>query len=313
MITEANRERADEVIMKKCLAFVLGSGGARGALQVGALRALFEAGYHPDLLVGSSIGSVNAAGLALWGVNLDGIRALEQAYQDATDSKLMDPRLVRFAFKAMSLHSDQRTSRQVEKFLVSKGFTPDLRFGEVSNVRLGLIGTDLNTGDPVIYGQHPEQSVLEGILASTALQPWFSPIEKDGHSIVDGGTVSSLPVEPAMTLGATEIIALDLNDPNVTIENDNHQNQYLERLVFSITQREAALKISLAAERNVPVWHILLKSLPPVPIWDFSKSRELIQIGYETTRHSIEDRSLRDHFVSGMAHFQKISGRATSQ
>jgi hypothetical protein len=50
MITKANRERADEVIMKKCLAFVLGSGGARGALQVGALRTLFEVGYHPDLL-----------------------------------------------------------------------------------------------------------------------------------------------------------------------------------------------------------------------------------------------------------------------
>jgi len=41
--------------MKKCLAFVLGGGGARGALQVGALRALFEAGFKPDLLVGTSI------------------------------------------------------------------------------------------------------------------------------------------------------------------------------------------------------------------------------------------------------------------
>jgi len=177
MITKANRERADEVIMKKCLAFVLGGGGARGALQVGALRALFEAGYQPDLLVGTSIGSVNAAGLALWGVNLNGVKVLEQAYQDATDSKLMDPRLARFALKAMSLHSDKRASHQVAKFLISKGVTPDLCFGQISNVRLGLIGADLDTGEPVIYGQHAEQSILEGVLASTALQPWFSPIE----------------------------------------------------------------------------------------------------------------------------------------
>ncbi len=42
--------------MEKCLAFVLGGGGARGAMQVGAFRALFEAGYKPDLLVGTSIG-----------------------------------------------------------------------------------------------------------------------------------------------------------------------------------------------------------------------------------------------------------------
>ncbi len=42
--------------MKKCTAFVLGGGGSRGALQVGAMRALLEEGIVPDLLVGSSIG-----------------------------------------------------------------------------------------------------------------------------------------------------------------------------------------------------------------------------------------------------------------
>lgn len=53
--------------MERCTAFVLGGGGSRGALQVGALRALLEAGIVPDLLVGTSIGAANAAGLALWG------------------------------------------------------------------------------------------------------------------------------------------------------------------------------------------------------------------------------------------------------
>jgi predicted acylesterase/phospholipase RssA len=52
--------------MKECITFVLGGGGSRGALQVGALKALFDIGIKPDLLVGSSIDAVNAAGLALW-------------------------------------------------------------------------------------------------------------------------------------------------------------------------------------------------------------------------------------------------------
>ena len=302
MIAKANRERADEVSMKNCLALVLGGGGARGALQVGALRALFEAGYQPDLLVGTSTGSVNAAGLALWGVNLDGVRALEHAYQDAANSKLMDPRLARFALKAMSLHSDQRASRQIAKFLISQGVTPDLRFAQITNVRLGLIGADLDTGEPVIYGLHPEQSVLEGVLASTALQPWFSPIEKDGHCIVDGGAVSCLPVEPAMALGATEIIALDLNDPNGMLDLDNRKDQYMEKLVYSVTRRQTVVEMALAAERNVTVQHILLKSSPPVPIWDFSKHRELIRVGYETARQSMADWLSRDRFMQGKAH-----------
>ncbi|MCE5207107.1 MAG: patatin-like phospholipase family protein [Chloroflexi bacterium] len=302
MITEANRDGVDEVMMKTCLAFVLGGGGARGALQVGALRALLEAGYQPDLLVGTSIGSVNATGLALWGVNLTGVRALELAYQEAAVSKLMDPRLARFALKTMFLHSDQRASRQVAKFLISKGVTPDLRFGQITNVRLGLIGADLDMGEPVIYGMQPEQSVLEGVLASTALQPWFSPIEKDGHSIVDGGAVSCLPVEPAMALGATEIIALDLNDPNGMLDLDNRQNWYMEKLVYSVTRRQTVIEMALAAERNVPVQHILLKSSPPVPIWDFSKHRELIRVGYETARQSMADWLSRDRFMQGKAH-----------
>src|SRR5690349_9082020 len=45
-------------------AFVLSGGGARGALQVGAVRALLEAGIFPDVLIGTSIGSWNAAVLA---------------------------------------------------------------------------------------------------------------------------------------------------------------------------------------------------------------------------------------------------------
>ena len=75
--------------MKKCLAFVLGGGGARGAMQVGALRALFEAGLKPDLLVGTSIGAINATGLALWGVDLAGVEALEHAYQRVANSGLI--------------------------------------------------------------------------------------------------------------------------------------------------------------------------------------------------------------------------------
>ena len=58
--------------MKK-LGLVLSGGGARGALQVGAIRALLEADYHPDLLVGTSIGAVNATYLAVNGINLDTI------------------------------------------------------------------------------------------------------------------------------------------------------------------------------------------------------------------------------------------------
>src|SRR5512142_288971 len=96
--------------MKKCLAFVLGGGGARGAMQVGALRALLEAGFKPDLLVGTSIGAVNAIGLALWGMDIAGIEALERTYQDVTASRLMDVQFAQFVLDTLSKRPNNRAS-----------------------------------------------------------------------------------------------------------------------------------------------------------------------------------------------------------
>jgi NTE family protein len=273
--------------MEKCLAFVLGGGGARGALQLGALRALFEAGFKPDLLVGASIGAVNALGLSFWGVDLAGIEALERAYQEVADANVMDPRLARITLRALSGRPNHHASRWVSEYLNSKGITPDLRFDQVPYARLGLIGADLNSGQPVIYGQDASQSVLEGIMASIAIPPWFTPLAKGDRYIMDGGALSNLPVEPAMTLGATEIIALDLDDPEGMLGVGITQSQKLEKLVFSVNRRQADLEMALAAARSVPVHYLILKSSPPIPIWDFNKHRELSQVGYETACRAI--------------------------
>lgn len=273
--------------MTRSLAFVLGGGGARGAMQVGALRALIEAGFQPDLLVGTSIGAVNAAGLAIWGVNLEGVRALEGAYQSVADAHLMDPSLGRLTLRALSGRSNHHASPRVKEFFVTAGIKPDLRFKQIKNTRLGLVSADLDSGQPVIYGQDPDQSILDGLMASIALPPWFAPVEKDGQLIVDGGVISNLPIEPALTLGATEIIALDLNDPNPLTGKDHGLNQYLEKLVFAVTQRQIGLETALARAQGVPVYCMELRSSLSIPIWDFSKNRELIEIGYKIASHEI--------------------------
>ena len=69
--------------MGKPLAFVLSGGAARGALQVGALRALLEANIRPDMLVGTSVGAISAAYLAVHGVKLASVESLAQAWHDA--------------------------------------------------------------------------------------------------------------------------------------------------------------------------------------------------------------------------------------
>jgi len=275
--------------MKKCLAFVLGGGGARGAMQLGAIRALLEAGYKPDLLVGTSIGAVNAAGLALWGTNQEGLASLERAWHEVAGSNLMDPRMARLTIRVLSGRRSRHATSQIMNFLVKQGFSTDLRFDQVEGVRLGLVSSDLDSGEPLIHGQDPNQTILEGLLASIALPPWFPPVEKDGKILVDGGALSNLPIEPALIMGATEIIALDLDDPNKMMGNDHAANQLLGKLLFSITHRQVHLETALAEARGVHVTYIGLRSSPPVALWDFSNYKELIQTGYKITHHKISE------------------------
>lgn len=278
---------------KKCLAFVLGGGGARGALQVGALRALFEVGLKPDLLVGTSIGAVNATGLALCGINLAGVEALDRIWQDTAGADFMDPYLPRVFLRQILGRPNTQASQKLVQFFESIGVTPDLRFDQISGVRLALIGADLMSGQPVIYGQDSCQSVLDGLLASIALPPWFAPIEREGQRIVDGGFLSNLPIEPALTMGATEIIALDLDDPNLTLlGNEGGPLNQLEKLGFAVYRRLVSLESALAEARGVPVHHIALRSPTATYSWDFSNYPELVKTGYEITSRQIPFRDL---------------------
>jgi NTE family protein len=275
--------------MEKCLAFVLGGGGARGAMQVGALRALFEAGYKPDLLVGTSIGAVNAVGLALWGVNLNGVTALEWAYQAMAETDLMDSHLERLAMRTLSGRPNHKGSQRVRKFMISAGVLPDLRFGQIKNVRLGMVSADLNSSQALIYGEKPDQSVLDGLMASIAIPPWFAPIENNGQFIVDGSAVSNLPVEPAIRLGATEIIALDLNDPGSWIGNVRWSDQHADKLIFTFLQRQKYMETAFAEAKGVPVNCMELRSTPAAPLWDFDHYKDLIEKGYEIASCTISD------------------------
>jgi predicted acylesterase/phospholipase RssA len=106
--------------------------------------------------------------------------------------------------------------------------------------------------------------------------------------LIDGGVVSTLPIEPALAQGAGEIIALDLADPRQSPPAEAHGfGPFLGKLMGTIEQRQIEVEMALAAARGVPVWRIPLQSEKPVALWDFSRTDELIGQGYEMTRQEI--------------------------
>jgi len=274
--------------MKKQLAFVLGGGGARGAMQVGALRALLEAGYQPDLLVGTSAGAINAAFLALRGVNLQCIDELEQSWRDAVKANLFPPNYLWLTVRSLFRRPDFYTSHALREFVLAHGVEAHLTFGDLPHARLLLVAADLICGCPALYGLDPSDSVLEGVMASTALPPWVAPIQKGDKLLMDGGVVSNVPIEPAMAAGATEIIALDVTDPFNQGTVVQGFGPFLTRLLATVDHRQLDLELALAAERRIPVRHIHLKSDLPAPMWDFSRTEYLLQFGYVQTQEMIQ-------------------------
>ena len=276
--------------MKKQLAFVLGGGGARGALQAGALKALYEAGLRPDLLVGTSIGAVNAAFLALHGFNMPSVEKLAVVWRKASTADLLPANYLWLTVRNFFGRPSSYSAQRIRDFFIRQGLAPEIRFADIRHVRLILVASDLNRGQPVLYGQNEEDSILEAVLASATLPPWVTPFEKDGRYLMDGGTVSNLPIEPALSVGATEIIALDLLDPRDVQEEDYGFGPFLGRLIYTVEKRQQDLEIALALARGVPATHIHLQGKNSYPLWDFQHTEELLAMGYEITKNEIKKR-----------------------
>ena len=274
--------------MKRSLAFVLAGGGGRGALQVGALRALLEAGIQPDLVVGTSIGAINAAFLGLHGFTTDSLDAMESAWLSAANADLLTPNLAWISLRVIFNRIHFRLDHRIKDFLVSQGLSSDIHFGDLPGPAIILVSVDLNRAQPVYYGNDPKQSVLDGVLASTAIPPWVHPLEVENRFLLDGGAISNLPVEPAILHGATEIIALDLAVPGEIDQNAHGFGPFGTKFLATIIGRQTYLEMELARAKGIQVHRVVLAAETPVPIWDFSQTRLLIETGYRQMKKALE-------------------------
>lgn len=274
--------------MTKCTAFVLGGGGSHGALQVGALRAFIEAGITPDLLVGTSIGAVNATGMAIWGYNLEGLHRLEQGWARVSEAQVLDGRISELIIRAYLGRPSDRARKKAIDFFISLGLSRELKFGMIEGVRLAMVSADIESGQPIIYGQDPEESILESLLTSVAVPPWFPPFSREGRILMDGGALSNVPIEPALRIGATEIFAFDLNDCAKSKTGNLSLTQYLIKYFQAISRRTVELETAYAELKGVPVHHLTFTGLASTSIHDFSQREEMIEAGYLRAKQQLE-------------------------
>lgn len=282
MITPYQQSRVFDNSPRGKLALVLGGGGARGALQVGALQAVIEAGIRPDILIGTSIGAVNATMLTIYGFTPEGLVRLENSWKDAKDANLLSGDYLRMVMRALINRMGRETyNEQMRAFYVRNGITPNLRFGDYQQPELYCVATDLHRYEPFIFGANPEHRVLDGVMASSAIPPWIAPIRIGQGLMMDGGALSNLPIEPAMRMGATEIIALNLFDPRPPDLDARGFSPFLDKLLTSVERRQVEMELALAQARGVPVHHWRLHYKVATPVWNFDNTEDLFRTGYQ--------------------------------
>jgi NTE family protein len=274
------------------LAFVLGGGGARGALQAGALRALVEANIQPDILVGTSAGAINAAYLAVHGYSPRAVEGLVAAWHAAARADLLPRHYTWVAVRLLLRQPGGPANDRIRDFYVRQGLSPELRFEQLVGPKLYLVASDLRQCKPRLYGSDKYESVLDGLMASTALPPWVLPLASGGQLLMDGGLASNLPVEPALSVGATEIVALDVDDVRETQVMPPGVTAFLSQVVLTAQQREKDMELALAAARRVKVHHLCLQLAQPAPLWDFRYTSEAVEQGYALTRTAIDQHRL---------------------
>lgn len=184
----------------KKTAFVFAGGGSLGALQVGMLKALVARGVTADLVVGASVGAVNAAYYA-GRPSVEGVAELEQLWRRMRSEDIFPLNwraLARFAWRRDYLVDARGLGNILDRNL-------PYAMIEDAAVPLGIVTTDFLSGLPVVLRDGP---AAKAVLASCAIPAAFPPVRLGDRILADGGIASNTPVRAAVDLGATRLIVL---------------------------------------------------------------------------------------------------------
>ncbi len=174
------------------VALVLGGGAARGFAHIGVIKALEAQGIVPDIVVGSSAGSVVGV---LYAAGLDGF-ALQKLALGMQENMVADWSLPnRGVLKGEALQ--EFINRSVNNQPLQKLRRP-----------VGVVATDLMSGETMLFRRGDAGMAVR---ASSAVPGVFQPVEISGREYVDGGLTSPVPAQAARAMGADFVVAVDIS------------------------------------------------------------------------------------------------------
>jgi len=178
------------------IALALGGGAARGFAHIGVIKALEAQGIYPDIVVGTSAGSVVGA---LYAAGNNGF-ALQRVAMDMDEATISDWAIPLFG-KVSGVLKGDALQAYVNKAVHNAPI-------EKLKLPFGAVATDLNSGQPILFQRG---NTGQAVRASSAVPSVFQPVKIGSRTYVDGGLVAPVPVRFAREMGADFIIAVNIS------------------------------------------------------------------------------------------------------
>lgn len=261
-------------------AFVLAGGGSLGAVEVGMLEALVEADVRADLVVGASVGAVNAAYFA-GRPDVAGVRTLSEIWRRLRGRDVFPFSPLGGLLGVLSMRDHLvdpgPLRRLLERHLEHEAL-------EQAEVPLHVVATDVLTGLEVVISRGP---AVPAVLASAAIPGVFPAVQIGGQYLFDGGVASNTPIAAALELGAERIIVLPTG---YTCEMKSPPSSALAMALHGLNlmiARQLVVDVARFADRTQ------IRVIPPLcPLaiqpFDFSDADEMIARASATTRQWLQ-------------------------
>lgn len=263
------------------IGLALGGGAARGFAHIGVIQVLEEAGIRPELVTGTSAGSLVAA---LYASGRQGaqLQRIADTMDEATFADWTLPLFSRGMLRGDALAryvSQQVGGRRIEEL----------------SMPLGILATDLHSGQGVLFQRG---DVATAVRASSAVPGLFQPVLITGREYVDGGLVAPVPVRQARQMGAELVIAVDISQ----VPEANSATDVFQILMQTFTIMGKSIN---ALELRGPDLVVVRPALNGMSGADFSTRRRAIQAGRQAMTQSLPQ--LRAAIEAGMRTVESVS------
>ncbi len=273
------------------IGLVLSGGGARGAAHIGVIEVLEKLGVPVDYIAGTSMGSI-VGGLYASGMSTDEITQVlvsidwssafidKISREDRSFRRKKDDDL--YLIKSRPGLSDSGELKLPvgilqgqEIDLIFKRHTVNVAgIDNFDNLKIPYraVATDIVTGQTVVIDSGDLASAMR---ASMSIPPIFSPVERDGKLLVDGGVSNNLPIDVARNMGADVVIVVDISTPLLKKEQLTSTLSITGQLTGILTRRNTEEQLTTLRDGDV----LIIPELGDITSGSFDRAGEAIPLG----------------------------------